>query len=172
MSYKKQSRVHDEHMARVSAALHGDDQHAAVVAELRAELTAAMLRAEAAEAARITLYDQRDGWMKRTWDLEAKLDAVRWFPVTDCMPAPELRVLATYNDGRMTIVLRALYVLPRTVLCDSDYEDSEYDEATAASYYPGGWYEAHEEGEYAFAGPLSGAVTHWTRLPRLPEVQP
>lgn len=45
------------------------------IAELQERLTAANARTEAAERDCIILYDQRDGWMKRTWDLEAKLSA-------------------------------------------------------------------------------------------------
>ena len=98
--------------------------------------------------------------------------AVRWVPVSEALPATELRVLVAYNDGRMTMILRALHIPALTVLCSDDYGDCEYAADTDATYCPGGWYEAVEEGEYAFVGPLSGTVTHWARLPKLPEVQP
>ena len=98
--------------------------------------------------------------------------AVRWVPVSEALPATELRVLVAYNDGRMTIILRALHIPARTVLCQEYCEGCEYDEDIDATYYRCGWYEAMEEGEYALVGPLSGTVTHWARLPKLPEVQP
>lgn len=100
----------------------------------------------------------------------AEKRAVCWTPVGEALPAAELRVLAVYNDGRATMILRALYTPPRTVLCYEDFEGAEYDEESDAIYYPGGWYEAMEEGEYAFIGPLLGTVTHWSQLPALPGV--
>ena len=39
MSYEEAKRVHDEQMARVRAALDGDDPRAAAIAELRTQLT-------------------------------------------------------------------------------------------------------------------------------------
>ena len=55
MSYEEAKRVHDEQMARVRAALDGDDPRAAAIAELSAQLAAATaerdtLRAQLAAA--------------------------------------------------------------------------------------------------------------------------
>lgn len=122
---------------------------AVFVEELHSQLAAATARAEAAEA-----------------------DAIHWVPVSECLPPTGRRVLAAYNDGRATMTIRTLHIPPHTVLCYGDYEEPEWDEESDASYFPGGWYEAVEDGEYAFIGPLSGTVTHWAQLPKLPEVQP
>jgi hypothetical protein len=157
------------------------DQQREDIRNLKAALAAANARAEAAEAANarcreanILLANSRntaaEEWRTRAEAAEAR--AVNWTPVAEALPQTELRVLACYTDGRMSIILRALYIPARTVLCYEDFEDSKYDEETGAIYYPGGWYEAIEEGEYTFAGPLSGTVTHWAHMPKLPEVQP
>ena len=112
---------------------------------------------------------------QRIAELEAR-PTITWVPVSERLPDTELRVLAAYNDGRMTTTLRALYIPKFVVECyefETDIE-TEYDETTDTTYYPGGWYEAVEEGEYAFIGPLDGTVTHWAKLPALPkqEAQP
>lgn len=131
------------------------DEYAQHIRSLRETVT--MLRQEFAEM------------QQRAETAEAM--AIRWIPVAEALPPTELRVLACYNDGRATMTLRALYIPPHTVLSCGDYEEPEYDSETDESYFPGGWYEAVEEGEYAFIGPLSGTVTHWAQLPALPAVQ-
>lgn len=103
------------------------------------------------------------------------MSTVTWIPTAERLPQPELRVLAVHNDGHRTMVLRAIHIPPKTNFCYAEYDEAEYDEAeydedTDACYYPGGWYEAVESGEYAFVGPLAGSVTHWAQLPALPEV--
>ena len=100
--------------------------------------------------------------------------AIEWIPVSDQFPTTKLRVLAAYNDGRTTTTIRALHIPPKTVIDYNDFDESEYDEETDQYYFPAGWYEAVESGEYAFVGPLDGTVTHWAQLPALPskEVQP
>ena len=100
------------------------------------------------------------------------MSTVTWIPVADSLPQTELRVLAVYSDDRRKMILRAIHIPPKTIFCYGEHEESEYDEETDAIYYPGGWYEAVESGEYAFVGPLAGSVTHWAQLPALPEVQP
>jgi len=98
---------------------------------------------------------------------------ITWAPVSERLPDAELRVLAAYNDGRMTTTLRALYIPKFVVECyefETDIE-TEYDETTDTTYYPSGWYEAIEEGESSMIGPLTGTVTHWATLPALPKVE-
>lgn len=94
--------------------------------------------------------------------------AVSWVPVAERLPEPDLRVLAVYRDGRMTTIIRGLHLPALTAICWDGFEEAVYDEATDKLYYPGGWYEAVEEQEYAFYGPLPGKVTHWAQLPTLP----
>lgn len=122
------------------------------ITELEAQLAAMTTRAETAEA--------RPG--------------VTWIATRDQLPPPELRVLAVHNDGRMTMILRALYIPRFTVVEDYDADiESDYDPDSQLGYYPEGWYEAVENDGYAFIGPLTGTVTHWAKLPKLPqEVQP
>ena len=113
-----------------------------------------------------------DEYEKRITELEAR-PVITWIPVAERLPDPELRVLAAYNDGRMTTTLRVLYIPRLAVKChefETDIE-TEYDEATDTSYYLGGWYEACEEGEYSFIGPLTGTVTHWALPPALPKME-
>ena len=103
------------------------------------------------------------------------LPTITWIPVSDQLPPPELRVLAVHNDGRMTMIIRALYIPRFAVVEDYDADiESDYDPDSELGYYPAGWYEAVENSEYAFIGPLTGTVTHWAKLPKLPaqEVQP
>ena len=137
--------------------------------QLRTALAAANADRDAVLAANATLNQERRALMERAEAAEAR--AVTWVPVAERLPKPALRVLACYSDGRATIILRAMHMPAKTATCYEDFEDSEWDEETGNCYYPAGWYEAMESGEYAFIGPLSGTVTHWARLPHLPEVQ-
>lgn len=98
----------------------------------------------------------------------AQKKAATWISVEERLPEPDLRVLAVYCDGRMTTSIRALHLPALTAICWDGFEEAVYDEATDKLYYPGGWYEAVEEQEYAFYGPLPGKVTHWADLPTLP----
>lgn len=105
----------------------------------------------------------------------AAMTTVTWIPISDQLPPPQLRVLAAWNDGRMTTMLRALYIPQYAVACDYNPDmELDYDPDTEMAYYPAGWYEAVDNGEYAFISPLTGTVTHWAKLPKLPaqEVQP
>lgn len=126
-------------------------------------------RADAAEADCAVAMQQRDAWRQRAETAEAH--AITWIPAGQQLPPTELGVLAAYSDGMTTTTIRALYIPPLAVLCYGDHEEPEYDAETESAYYPGGWYETAEEGEYTFYGPLSGTVTHWAALPKLPEVQ-
>lgn len=113
---------------------------------------------------------------ERVADLEAK-PTVTWIATSDQLPQTELRVLAVHNDGRMTMIIRAMHIDPLTVACsdfDQDMDVTIYDPVTERNYYPAGWYEVADNGEYAHIGPLAGTVTHWAKLPKLPahEVQP
>lgn len=113
----------------------------------------------------------------QTWDRAEALEAqaIQWTPVTEALPPTMLRVLAVYNDGRATMTIRALHLAAREAICwewTNFDEPIDYDEETGQGYYPEGWYEAVEDGEYAFIGPLSGTVTHWAHMPKLPEPQP
>ena len=140
-----------------------------------AEMAALRASLAALEAALVEAEAERAQLVARTLAAEAQLaavTAVTWIPAAERLPQPELRVLAVYSDDRRRMILRAIHIPRHTVLCYGDYEGSEYDEETDAIYYPGGWYEAVESGEYAFVGPLAGSVTHWAQLPALPEVQP
>lgn len=117
---------------------------------------------------------KEDELRQRIAELEAR-PVVTWIAVAERLPDPELRVLAAYNDGRMTTTLRALYIPRFAVQCDYNPDiELDYDSDTDLAYYPRGWYEAIEEGEYAFIGPLIGTVMYWAKLPALPkqEAQP
>ena len=106
---------------------------------------------------------------QRIAELEAQ-PVITWIPVAERLPDTELRVLAAYNDGRMTTTIRALHIPRFAVQCDYNPDmELDYNPDTDLTYYPGGWYEACEEGEYSFIGPLTGTVTHWAKLPALPE---
>lgn len=110
---------------------------------------------------------QRDEWRQRA---EAAERAVTWIPVAERLPEPDLRVLAVYSEeGRKRTIIRALYLPPKYATCDTEYEEAVYDHETDQLYFPGGWYEATEGGEYAFVGPMEGTVTHWMQLPALPD---
>ena len=160
---------------------HGE-QHALIeVVRLQEAAESAIARADALEAvarehaeknlrsveACTQALQQRDQWRQRTEEAEAR--CVTWIPVVDQLPTTELRVLAAYHDGRMTTTIRALYMPAKEVLCYGEYDEAVYDAETDQYYYPAGWYEAMEEGEFAFVGPLSGTVTHWAQLPALPD---
>ena len=113
----------------------------------------------------------RQALEQRVAELEA-LPVITWIPVSERLPDPELRVLAAYSDGRMTTTLRALHIPRFAVQCDYNPDmELDYDLYTDLAYYPRGWYEAIDNGEYAFVGPLIGTVTHWAKLPALPRVE-
>ena len=112
---------------------------------------------------------------QRIAELEAQ-PVITWIPVAERLPDTELRVLAAYNDGRMTTTIRALHIPASTVAC-SEYnvdmvEIADYDEATGNYYYPAGWYECVESADdYSYIGPLTGTVTHWALPPALPKME-
>ena len=113
----------------------------------------------------------RQALEQRIAELEAR-PVIIWIPVSERLPDTELRVLAAYNDGRMTTTLRALHIPRFAVQCDYNPDmELDYNPDTDLTYYPGGWYEACEEGEYSFIGPLTGTVTHWAKLAALPRVE-
>ena len=118
---------------------------------------------------------KEDEMRQRIATLEAR-PVITWIPVPERLPATMLRVLAAYNDGRMTTTIRALHIPARTVTC-SEYnvdmvEIADYDEATGDYYYPPGWYECVESADdYSYIGPLTGTVTHWALPPALPKVE-
>ena len=118
---------------------------------------------------------KEDEMRQRIATLEAR-PVITWIPVPERLPATMLRVLAAYNDGRMTTTIRALHIPARTVTC-SEYnvdmvEIADYDEATGDYYYPAGWYECVESADdYSYIGPLTGTVTHWALPPALPKVE-
>lgn len=153
MSYNELKRKHEENMARIREAI-------AQMPDQNTRLASTVERLTA----------ERNEWWQRAEAAQAK--AIRWTPVTEALPPTMLRVLACYNDGRMTIILKALYMPAKTWISVGDFDDGEWDETTEFYYYPAGWYEAIESGEYAFSGPLLGKVTHWAQLPKLPEAQP
>ena len=97
-----------------------------------------------------------------------KAQSVTWILVAERLPEPDLRVLAVYKGEYKSVVIRAIYLPAKYAACYGDYDESVYDEETDQSYYPEGWYEAVEEQEYSFYGPLPNAVTHWEQLPALP----
>lgn len=98
-----------------------------------------------------------------------KEKAVTWIPVAERLPEPDLRVLAVYSEQHRRTIIRALYLPHKYASCCDGYEEAVYDEETDQLYYPGGWYEAVQEQEYAFYGPLPCKVTHWANLPALPD---
>ena len=97
-----------------------------------------------------------------------KAQSVTWILAAERLPEPDLRVLAVYKGEYKSVVIRAIYLPAKYAACYGDYDESVYDEETDQSYYPEGWYEAVEEQEYSFYGPLPNAVTHWQPLPALP----
>jgi len=106
---------------------------------------------------------------------EAK-PGITWIATCNQLPPTELRVLAVHNDGRRTAIIRALHIDPLTVACsdfDQDLDVTIYDPITERNYYPTGWYEVTDNSDYVRIGPITGTVTHWAKLPKLPaqEVQ-
>ena len=95
-------------------------------------------------------------------------EAGTWTPVTELLPEPDRRVLAVYCEEHNRVIIRAVHLPAKYAACYEEYEEAVYDEGTDQLYFPEGWYEATESCEYAYVGPLSGQVTHWTDLPALP----
>ena len=107
------------------------------------------------------------GLMVATHRAEAA-EADTWTPVAELLPEPDRRVLAVYIEEQKPVIIRAVHLPAKYAACYDEYEEAEYDEETDTLYFPGGWYEAMESGEYAYTGPLSGQVTFWADLPALP----
>lgn len=100
---------------------------------------------------------------------EFKARAVTWIPVAERLPDTMLRVLAVYVKDGATTTIRGLHIAAHEAICwGFDFDEAVYDAEEDKYYYPEGWYEAMEDGEFAFIGPVEGTVTHWAQLPALP----
>ena len=160
-------------LAQTQALLEATQPFAHDVDVLHGILSDERQRAEAAERKLNDVLPQYVAQMadaiKRAEAAEAEANAITWIPVAERSPEPDLRVLAVYSEeGHRRTIIRALYLPPKYAACYEEYEEAVYDQDTDQVYFPGGWYEATEDGEYAFVGPMGGTVTHWMQLPALP----
>lgn len=97
----------------------------------------------------------------------------QWIPVSERMPEPNKKVLATYTNvlGNPRRVI-AEFVAKHTV--ESRAEDwgdwEEYDELTDTYFCPEGWYERVENwGDLSHLFIGDGEITHWMPLPDAPK---
>ena len=129
-----------------TVAIFETNEDANAYVKMETDLDAAMRRAEAAEAR-----------------------AATWIPIAERLPDTMLRVLAVYVKDSVTTTIRALHIAAHEAICwGYDFDEAIYDAEEDKYYYPEGWYEAMEDGEFAFVGPMQGMVTHWAQLPALP----
>lgn len=93
-----------------------------------------------------------------------------WIPVSQQMPPVSRGVLAFYKNalgnGR---IIRAEWIPAKTIVADTDDQQSEYDEATDEFYVPQGWYEKISNwDDYSSVFVGEGTITHWMPLPAPP----
>lgn len=142
----------------------------------RAEDAEAKLRAWETAAANNDPYVTNGGYVEvevleavKRRNAELLTRPVTWIPVAERLPDTMLRVLAVYVKDGATTTIRALHVAAHEAICwGFDFDEAVYDAEEDKYYYPEGWYEAMEDGEFAFIGPVDGTVTHWAQLPALP----
>jgi hypothetical protein len=94
-----------------------------------------------------------------------------WISVSQQMPPVSRGVLAFYKNvlghGR---IIRAEWIPAKTIVADTDDQQSEYDEATDEFYVPEGWYEKiNNWDDYSSVFVREGTITHWMPLPASPE---
>lgn len=95
-----------------------------------------------------------------------------WVPVGERLPSGIVLVAYVNQHSSRVRVLRAEYVKAFTQEADSENSDARYDEATDTYYDEEGWYELIDNwGDYSSVFVTEGKVTHWMKLPTLPEVE-
>lgn len=101
--------------------------------------------------------------------------ALRWIPVEERLPEPDVPVLAFVREagptssGRWTRRIRAIYAPESTIegSMDDEHEGSVYDEEKDAYFLREGWYEQNEYEEVHWM--VAAPVTHWMPLPPAPK---
>lgn len=99
-----------------------------------------------------------------------KAQTPAWIPVSQQMPPVSRGVLAFYKNalghGR---IIRAEWIPAKTIVADTEDQESDYDEATDEFYVPQGWYEKiNNWDDYSSVFVGEGTITHWMPLPAPP----
>ena len=115
-----------------------------------------------------TLIDMVNNLGKKVEDLESQLKRT-WISVNDQMPEPGVPVIALVapNEHGQQRRIRAMWAPANTLELAPGAEGGVYDEATDTFYCEEGWYETNEYEEVHWD--VSGTVTHWQKLPPLPD---
>lgn len=86
----------------------------------------------------------------------------RWIATNKKLPQVGLKVLALgINEHRKPIVIKAFFLLKHSIIKDGDLYNYNF------YYYPEGWYEYSELGDYTFRVPFD--ILYWMPLPTIPK---
>jgi hypothetical protein len=96
-----------------------------------------------------------------------------WISVAERMPPAGTKVLAFYrNSMGVSRRICAEYIGKHqrdAFDFDSDYGDTDYDEASDQYYWPEGWYERVDNwDELTHLAVTEGEITHWRVMPAVP----